>query len=138
MFGGSNLRATALAKGGSRGNPPPLFCLDAKNAILEALERITRECMDPTITGEWRCVKSYYILLWEEGVKRITIWGQSLESESPEAQSHGGPAERPDSSAECPQTPNLLVPDPVLKSVQRDQSPERPEFSVFNPVVQNQ
>ena len=36
----------------------------------------------------WICIKSYFILLWEGDVKRIIMWGQSLESESAEAQRH--------------------------------------------------
>ena len=49
----------------------------------------------------WRCVKSYSILLWERGVRRIMMWGRSLESKSLEGQKprspeSRSPAERPD------------------------------------------
>ena len=54
------------------------------------------------------------------------MWGQSLESESPEVQSPEVQSHRVQhnhlilkgqkSSANCPETSNLQVPDPVLKS----------------------
>ena len=63
------------------------------------------------------------------------MWGQSLESESPEgqsqkAQSHGGSAEQPDSKGarvSCWVSNDFKsrVPDPLLKFLKRDWSPDQ-------------
>ena len=78
--------------------------------------------------------KGSCLLLREGGVRRVTMWGQSLKSDSPEGQSSEVQShrvqqsdliqERQDSSAECSETSNLLVPDPVLKSACPRSSPQ--------------
>ena len=78
--------------------------------------------------------KGSCLLLREGGVRRVTMWGQSLKSDSSEGQSSEVQShrvqqsdliqERQDSSAECSETSNLLVPDPVLKSASPRSRPQ--------------
>jgi len=58
-----------------------------------------KECMHGA-NQHWNCVKSNSILLWNGEFRRVRMSCQSLESESPKAQSHRGPAEGPDSKGD--------------------------------------
>ena len=81
----------------------------------------------------WRFIKLYSILLWEGDVMRITMWGQSLESKSAEAQrlKTQSPAEGPDSKegqSPVPSNQRLqIIESQILSSnptrIQRGKSP---------------
>ena len=114
-----------------------------KRAVtLKALERRTNSLLllegggqednksMPGANHIWRCVKSYSILLWERGVRRIMMWGQSLESKSPEGQS-------PEAESHAVQQSDLILKGARVQClVSRDfktanprSSPERRESS---------